>query len=98
MKSPALALMATIGALFVAQPALAAAIDVSYEDLDLTTEAGKKELDQRIDRAAKQVCGLNEKTVGTRIPDREAKKCIKQAHRDIAKQLATLTNKMTAGS
>ena len=56
---------AGVGAMLIAAPALAGAdnqtsqSNVTYEDLDLSTEAGQKELDQRITIAARKTCGLN---------------------------------------
>ena len=59
MKRNAIALAAAFGLLVAAQPAFAAAAAVTYSDLDLSTDAGQKELDKRIELAAKDVCGLN---------------------------------------
>src|SRR5687768_10025845 len=46
---------------------------VNYKDLDLTSEAGQKELDRRVDRAARQVCGMDEAVVGSRVVPRESR-------------------------
>lgn len=85
-------------AIFAAALALAPAVSVaetvqrttgvSYNDLDLSTEAGRAELEQRIDRAAKQVCGMEESTVGTRIRSREARTCYQQAKRELDQHFA----------
>lgn len=61
---------------------------VVYSDLDLATEAGRAELDLRIDRAAKQVCGMSESTVGTRIRSRDARECYAQAKRQLDNHFA----------
>ena len=97
MKRTTLAL-AALGALFAAQPAFAESVTISYKDLDLSTAAGQEKLDQRIDAAAKKVCGFNDLTTGTRIPTREARECIADARQKLEQRLATLTSKKVAGS
>ncbi|HZF45332.1 MAG TPA: UrcA family protein, partial [Sphingomonadaceae bacterium] len=84
--------------IFVAQPAFAEAAVVSYKDLDLTTEQGQKELDRRIDGAAREVCGMNEERTGTRIVSSDARKCYKEARKQLENRLAALTVNKTAGS
>lgn len=101
MNSKAFAVAAAFGLLIAAQPAFAATTAVTYNDLDLSTPQGQKELDRRIDHAAKEVCGVNEKDVGSLIPGREVKTCIRDARKQIEKQVATLTQNnqnKTAGS
>jgi len=98
MNRKAIALAAGFGLLMAAQPALAAASTVTYDDLDLSTKEGQKELDRRIDLAARDVCGLNEKQVGSLIPSREAKACVRDAKKQLEKRVASLTNNKTAGS
>ena len=52
-------MLAAIALLGSTVPALAAETNVAtlhYDDLNLATEAGQATLDQRIDRAARQVC------------------------------------------
>ena len=36
---------------------------VQYKDLDLATEAGQKELENRLDSAAREVCGVRRATL-----------------------------------
>jgi UrcA family protein len=98
MKRPALALAAALGTLLAAQPALAEAVSVQFKDLDLTTDAGQKELDSRIDTAARKVCGFSDLSVGSRIPTKEARDCVAEAKRKIEKRVATLTDRKVAGS
>ena len=54
-------------------------VEVAYADLDLTSEEGIAELDRRIDEAAREVCGVDNIRVGTRLPSRSARKCYEQA-------------------
>jgi UrcA family protein len=97
MKRSLTAIAALTGALLAAQPAIAASVEVQYDDLDLATAEGKQELDRRIDKAAENVCDVNEASVGTRVRTRETRDCIKQAKRQIADQLASITKPDKAG-
>lgn len=92
----ALALVGIASAAFALAPALSAAetdhrtTGVVYSDLDLKSETGRAELEQRIDRAAKQVCGIGESTVGTRIRSRDARECYAQAKRELDEHFAEI--------
>ena len=99
MKATLIAL-AALGATLVSAPAFAESISVKYKDLDLSTAEGQRSLDSRIEAAARKVCGFNELTVGTRIPDKEARDCVAEAHRKLQKQVAMLAerDKRIAGS
>jgi len=71
---------------------------VVYSDLNLASDAGREELDRRIDRAAKQVCGVGEITLGTRIESRDARQCYNQAKRDLDQHFAgVLRNSQLGG-
>lgn len=61
---------------------------ISYDDLDLHTTEGREELDRRIDRAAREVCDLDQSVVGTRIRSRYARECFRDAKRQLARQFA----------
>jgi UrcA family protein len=80
-------------ATLLSAPAFAESISVQYKDLDLSTGAGQKELDSRIDSAARKVCGFSELSVGSRIPTKEARDCVAEAKRKIEKRIAALTEK-----
>lgn len=97
MKRSAIAIAALSAALLAAQPLAAASVEVRYDDLDLTTEDGRKTLDQRIDRAAEEVCDADELSVGSKIRPREVRDCIKQAKRQIEQSLAKITGEDKAG-
>ncbi|WAT17170.1 UrcA family protein [Aurantiacibacter sp. MUD11] len=86
----ALALAAT-GLVFA--PAVSAAEDfrtvgVTHTDLDLTTEDGKAELERRIDRASKQVCGMDEAQVGTLLQTRQQRRCYRETKREFDRHFA----------
>ncbi|HTN14974.1 MAG TPA: UrcA family protein [Sphingomonadaceae bacterium] len=91
-------ILAAIGAICAAQPAFAEAASVSFKDLDLTTEAGREELDRRINSAAREVCGFNDERTGSRIVSRDSRKCYEDARQKLSNHIASLTNKKTAGS
>lgn len=55
---PLIALAAMIGSLALTTPAFAdyRTVEVKTKDLDLSSDAGQERLEQRINRAVKQVC------------------------------------------
>lgn len=88
----ALALAAT-GMVFT--PAVYAAeelrtVGVTHADLDLSTDEGKAELERRIDKAAKDICGSDEVQVGTRLRSREQRECYRQAKREFDRHFAQI--------
>jgi UrcA family protein len=97
MKRIAIALAALTGALLAAQPLAAASVEVTYSDLDLTTQEGRQALDRRIDKAAEEVCEAGELHVGSRLRPREVRDCIKQAKRQIEANIARITGTKKAG-
>jgi len=98
MQSLVLALAAAV----VAVPAVAAdeaeVIRVRYGDLDLTSVEGQRQLDSRLERAAREVCDMNEKVTGSHLRAPTARACYREARRDLDRQYAQLVNrKSTAG-
>ncbi len=98
MQSLALALAASV----LAVPAAAAdeqrSTRVHYGDLDLSTEAGQRQLDIRLERAARGVCRVNEPVTGSHLRSPNARKCYEEARRDLDRQYAQLvTRRTTAG-
>ncbi len=87
-----LAIAATIGTFAMSGAAHAAAADeaigVRFADLDLTSQAGQRTLDRRIDKAARQVCGIDDVVTGTRVRSREAQTCFDQAVRSTRASVA----------
>ncbi len=71
-------------------------VQVTYEDLDLSTEGGVRELENRIDRAAKEICGDTART-GTRINNREARECVNEIKQQINAQFAELVDNARRG-
>lgn len=70
---------------------------VAFRDLDLTTEAGRAELDRRIDAAARQVCAIGETDVGTRIVTREKRECYREARAQLDQRFAQVISEGRRG-
>lgn len=80
-----------------AAPALAEVMEVQYSDLDLGSADGQKVLKQRIDNAAKKVCGLDRGTTGTRLKSADAMKCYREAKAKASAQFAVLVDAKRLG-
>lgn len=71
---------AALGALGLTVPATAQeSVTVEYRDLNLDTSDGQKALERRIDRAARNACGMDRRQTGTRIQSSEVTKCYRAA-------------------
>ncbi len=87
--APALfALAATLGVMAVPAKTMAATtqgqaptMSVSVADLDLATPEGQRQLDRRVRKAARSVCGGDAATTGTRLRSTGAEACYAQALR-----------------
>ena len=95
-----LMIMAALPVLAMAAPQVAMAEEsktahASYAGLDLTSEAGQKELQNRIERAAKSVCSDN-RTSGAREASRRAA-CMKVALEQTEQQYASAVNNARYG-
>ncbi len=94
---------AGVGAILIATPALAANNEekgqssVTFEDLDLSTDAGRKELEQRIKLAARKSCGVGRHSTGTRAVSREQRRCIASAEREAKRALAPVIEEQRQG-
>jgi len=96
MKKSILAI-ASVGVLFATTPASAEGLQIKYDDLNLSSVEGQKILDSRIDRAAKEACGLNNQTTGTRVPSRSAQKCFNEVKKSATAQMAVLVDEQRLG-
>jgi UrcA family protein len=103
MKTTALALAVALGlAAGATVPAVAAAeegqaVAVAYKDLNLNSEEGQEELKRRLDKAARQACGMNAGYTNSRIESRSAAKCFEQARRQTGKAFATILENARLG-
>jgi len=84
---------------FAATPERGQAAEVRYTDLDLKTAQGKFELNRRIEKAARTVCGLDQApTTGTHIRPHAQTSCYKNALRQIEPQFARLVDSNGEGA
>lgn len=54
-------------------------VQVMYKDLDLTTAAGQRALERRLNTAAREACGYSETVTGSHLPSARSRACYKQA-------------------
>ncbi|MEZ5681006.1 MAG: UrcA family protein [Erythrobacter sp.] len=92
-----LAALAAIGLAASAVSAQAGGVKVAFDDLDLSTTKGQKTLDRRIDKAARAICGLDEVRLGSRIRDKEAAACFKEAKAKSRAQVAAVIERDSKG-
>jgi len=85
-------LIAALVAAGIALPASAQEIrfEVVYRDLDLASATGQKELDRRIDSAARKACDLDTSLTGTRIRSSHKQECYAEMKAKAKQQFATL--------
>jgi UrcA family protein len=92
----ALAMAATVLAAPLAARDEAPRVGVRYGDLDLTSAAGQRELDLRLERAAREVCGVNQKVVGSHLRSAHSRECYREARRSLDQQYAQLVSRKAA--
>jgi UrcA family protein len=98
MQSLALALAAVVLAAPAAAADEAPSVGVRYGDLDLTSAEGQRKLDLRLERAAREVCGLNETVVGSHLRSPESRTCYREARRHLDQQYAELVSRKSAAA
>ena len=101
MKTLAIA-TAAVGLVFTATPALAGPAElprqeVSIAGIDLATPEGQRMLDQRIERAARQVCQVDTIRTGTRIRSHAAQTCLAKARVSAQQQVASIMEDQRRG-
>ncbi|MBB3034464.1 UrcA family protein [Alteriqipengyuania lutimaris] len=96
---PALSIFAALGLALPAVPAAAQSqsVQVDYADLNLATPEGQAQLDRRIDKAAREVCGTDRAVTGTRLKNPAAMKCLKSAKEQIGEQIAARIEEQKLG-
>jgi UrcA family protein len=89
---------AALGALGMTVPATAQeSVAVAYSDLNLATSEGQRTLDGRIDRAARNVCGMDQQRVGTRIRSSDSVKCYRAALANAQQRVAAIVRNEQLG-
>ncbi|MGB3470643.1 MAG: UrcA family protein [Erythrobacter sp.] len=102
MKTWTLAIAAaSVGLTGMATPAFADTADkkvehVSFEGLDLNSMEGQKMLEQRVEIAARRVCGYNSGPTGTRMR-RDAQVCLTKARASARQQVAAVIEDQRRG-
>lgn len=101
MNSLAIA-TAALGLFMTASPALAdpqgrAAQNVSITGLDLNTAEGQRMLEQRVNRAAREVCRVDHIVTGTRIHSHAARECAAKARASARQQVAAIIENQRRG-
>ena len=61
---------------------------VTIADLDLASASGQRELDTRIRRAARSVCGVDTTPTGTHVPEAGSMTCFREALRSLRARVA----------
>lgn len=64
---------------------------VRYDDLDLSSDQGLRQLQARYRHAAQYVCGMDIIATGTRMPSREARSCYAEKLRNYDQEVAAIT-------
>lgn len=93
---------ATLGLAFSAAPAFAGieaapTQAVSTAGLDLNTAEGQRMLDQRVERAARRVCNVDQAPIGTRLRSHESRKCLARARASAQSQMAAIVENQQRG-
>ncbi|MFZ1743290.1 MAG: UrcA family protein [Pontixanthobacter sp.] len=96
MKKSLIALTA-IGSMIATTPAFAGEAQIKYNDLNLASAEGQQTLERRIDKAAREVCGVSRQRTGTRIPSGRAQQCYQDAKKQAALQVASLIGEQRLG-
>lgn len=72
-------------------------IQVPTADIDLGTAKGQRTLDQRVEKAVRQVCRTTSLTTGSRTLSQEARACLAKARIDAKQQVAALVTEQQRG-
>lgn len=90
---PALAALGIAGTAVTpafAQEALHTKVQVRYDDLNLGTVEGQKQLDRRVEKAVRTACRTTSASSGTRLMTQDALACLARARADAKKQVAAV--------
>ncbi len=101
MKTLALA-AAALGLVCTTAPAYAGQVEkmsvkVRYSDINLATAAGQQTLDNRIEKAVRTVCRVNDLNTGSRQITQEKRDCVTKARADARQQVALVTGDRQRG-
>ena len=88
---------AALAAMTVSAASTAHAETLKYNDLELSTKAGQKELDRRIARAARSYCQAQLKPTGTRIQSRGTVECVRGVKQELSEKVAAAVGETRMG-
>lgn len=98
---PALAALGIAGTAVtpaLADDALHTKVQVRYDDLNLGTPEGQKQLDRRVEKAVRTVCRTTSVSSGTRLMSQDALACLARARSEAKQQVAAvLRNEQRGG-
>ncbi|QZD87021.1 UrcA family protein [Qipengyuania psychrotolerans] len=100
MKTPLLILAAVglaIPSAAIAKTTETSSVTVNYRDLNLATAEGQDVLADRIEIAARQVCGYNRQLTGSRMRDRDAERCVSETTKNMNAQFAAVIEQSAKG-
>lgn len=95
--SKILATALAMGLVAFAAPAQATSTKIVFDDLDLSTAKGQARLEQRVDRAAREVCKYDVVRTGSRLRHPEVVACYKEAKAKAHAQVALLVERAAKG-
>lgn len=96
MKKTIIAI-AALATTAVTTPAFAGQMQVKYSDLDLATKEGQATLEQRIDKAAREICSVEEIRTGTRMRSSTTRSCYINAKKSAQQHFARLVDEARLG-
>lgn len=68
-------------------------VQVPYDDINLASPEGQKQLDRRVDKAVRSVCRVQSQSSGSRILSLDAKACLAKARANVRQQVTTVTQR-----
>ena len=91
------AVLAVTSTPVLAGPEKGPSTQVTYDDLDLSTVEGQKELEQRVELAARKMCQADRQNTGSRMRSSEKRKCLDNARRSAKRQTAAIIQEQQRG-
>ena len=84
-------------AVVAASPLAAKDFTVNYADLNLKSEQGQKALERRIDKAARDFCGVGVGQTGSRVVPQGTRQCYQDARNAARQQIGQLVEQSQLG-
>jgi UrcA family protein len=84
-------------AVVAASPVVARDFTVNYADLNLKSEQGQRALERRIDKAARDYCGVGVGQTGSRVISHSTRQCYQDARNAARQQIGELVEQSQLG-